>query len=138
METKPCVFCGKPAPQVEGRKSRKFCSNTCRQKHWQAQNKTIPALKIEDAVLLVPNPDSGFIGIIPAIIESGYKPKDYHLTLERLAELSPPELPTRTFQEYLTIIKMTQYDPEQVLAEVRANKKLTGAQKSTLYSKLKS
>lgn len=41
MNTKPCAFCGKPAPQVEGRKPRKYCSNTCRQKDWQATNKKV-------------------------------------------------------------------------------------------------
>ena len=45
MSTKPCAFCGEPAEQVEGRRPRKFCSDTCRQKYWQAKNKLKIAAK---------------------------------------------------------------------------------------------
>lgn len=31
-----CHFCGKPVTQVPGRKEKKFCSNTCRDKWWNA------------------------------------------------------------------------------------------------------
>lgn len=56
MNTKPCVFCGKAATQVEGRKPRKYCSNSCRQKHWQSQNKdkpsTVKETKIDPATIV--------------------------------------------------------------------------------------
>lgn len=43
MNKKPCEFCGKPTPQVEGRRAKKFCSDSCRQKNWQANNKPGPS-----------------------------------------------------------------------------------------------
>ena len=30
-----CKQCGKVVPQKEGKRERKFCSDTCRQKNWQ-------------------------------------------------------------------------------------------------------
>lgn len=45
MSKKPCEFCGKPTPQVDGRRARKFCSDSCRQKDFQRRKKTEEAIK---------------------------------------------------------------------------------------------
>ena len=31
---KPCLFCGQPVTQYPGRKEKKFCSDSCRNKYW--------------------------------------------------------------------------------------------------------
>ena len=33
---KPCQFCGQPVMQSPGRREKKFCSDTCRTKFWNA------------------------------------------------------------------------------------------------------
>ena len=45
-------------------------------------------------------------------------------------------VPVRSFRDYMDLIKNGNYDIEQLKAEVKADKKLTTAQKSTLYAKL--
>lgn len=45
MSKKPCEFCGKPTPQVDGRRARKFCSDSCRQKDFQRRKKAEEAIK---------------------------------------------------------------------------------------------
>lgn len=58
MSTKPCVFCGTPTPQVEGRKPRKYCSDTCRQKDWQARNKSKAPIKTKEKTTAKDGEDS--------------------------------------------------------------------------------
>ena len=53
MSTKPCAFCGEPAEQTDGRRPRKFCTDTCRQKYWQAKNKLKAAAKTEKTTAVV-------------------------------------------------------------------------------------
>ena len=33
---KNCLFCGKPVPQLPGRKEKKFCSDICRNRWWNS------------------------------------------------------------------------------------------------------
>lgn len=34
-----CLQCNKWVPQIEGKKKREFCNNTCRSNYWYAKNK---------------------------------------------------------------------------------------------------
>ncbi len=45
-----CLYCEKEVSKKEGKKERKFCSDTCRQKHWQKSKKqeTRKVILIED------------------------------------------------------------------------------------------
>lgn len=40
-----CKNCGKEVEQKQGRRKREFCSDTCRQKHWQAKKTKTPPLE---------------------------------------------------------------------------------------------
>lgn len=33
----PCLYCGTPVPQNEGRKQKKYCSDSCRMRYWNGQ-----------------------------------------------------------------------------------------------------
>lgn len=43
MITKACLFCGKPVEQTEGRREKKFCNDSCRQKKWQKDQQVLRA-----------------------------------------------------------------------------------------------
>ena len=32
-----CLYCGTPVPQTEGRKRKKYCSDSCRMRYWNGQ-----------------------------------------------------------------------------------------------------
>jgi hypothetical protein len=72
MSTKPCEFCGKPTPQVEGRRPKKFCSNTCRQKKWAGERKSgKPPGRPKNESLPNPVPYPIETKILPVHIPSG-------------------------------------------------------------------
>lgn len=33
----PCLFCGRPVQQTDGRKQKKYCSDRCRMNYWNGQ-----------------------------------------------------------------------------------------------------
>lgn len=35
-DEKPCLQCGKPVPQIPGRKPKKFCCDLCRSRYWDS------------------------------------------------------------------------------------------------------
>lgn len=39
-EKKGCLKCGAEIKNTPGRRPKKYCSDNCRQKHWQAKNKS--------------------------------------------------------------------------------------------------
>lgn len=50
-----CLNCGKELHHVEGRRKKKFCSNSCRVTYWQkthakSQNKTYDADKLKEPI----------------------------------------------------------------------------------------
>ena len=50
-----CLFCGAPVTQIMGRKQRKYCSDTCRNRWWSAH----PELLKRTAVIHVSCPTCG-------------------------------------------------------------------------------
>jgi endogenous inhibitor of DNA gyrase (YacG/DUF329 family) len=42
---KNCLNCNNPVKQIEGKRQRKYCSDSCRQVHWQKNKKKIPIHK---------------------------------------------------------------------------------------------
>ena len=53
--TSSCLFCGAPVTQIMGRKQRKYCSDTCRNRWWSAH----PELLKRTAVIHVSCPTCG-------------------------------------------------------------------------------
>ena len=45
-----CLCCGEPVPQIAGRKEKKFCSDKCRNKWWNAHLQQVNRKAIRDAV----------------------------------------------------------------------------------------
>jgi hypothetical protein len=133
MSTKPCVFCGKPAPQVEGRKPRKYCSDTCRQKDWQQKKNP---LKMEKGILVYPaDVPEGTV----QVIEFNHSPFPPGAKIASSEEKHPgSEIHIlSSFNDLLAAAKDPKSDKDYIRKITSDSKKLTPNQKSMIYSKLK-
>lgn len=123
MSTKPCVFCNTPTTQVEGRKPRKYCSDTCRQKDWQAKKKK--AIPLPNGYVKVKN--------IKAVTPDE---KEVPLFKPAKPENPPLDITPMTYNDYLREAPMTK-DKDFFKYRVQNDKKLNSRQRDMIYSKLK-
>lgn len=152
MSTKPCLFCGKPATQVGGRKPRKYCSDTCRQKDFHRKKKAVsdiekmhPATKLYGQALgLIPPPEVALSQSIQWDPNKSFDMKEPMSVLVpdepkkwQEAEVVKSELKLSTDPN--TLKRMAEAGVSDLVAFKKhvASIKMTAGQRAMIYSKLK-
>lgn len=152
MSTIPCAFCGGPTPQTAGRRAKKYCSDTCRQKDFQKRKKGGDQAKEEEPLTFkkVDKKTRGglikhFEPVFPAIVDEFSMPIDLPMMDTRIdepkkwqeAEIVKTEI--KLPNDFNELKRMAEAGVSDVVKfkDHLASTKLNHNQKSMILSKLK-